>query len=210
MWSLRPTGTPVGGAVNLGTGAPRQTGFRAGRDREPGGHGWCGALMDATTDGRADGPDQLGARDPERLLRDAAASLRSGTLEIERLTDALNEARRELDAADRELAAVRAPTEATRAVVVAILPELRRPALLVDGDLRVIARNAAADEIGADAAAGTGLSHLVRAAVEAPPGRIIGAGGSAALSLGIAAAPDAPGGRLVLVLVDPEPRRPDA
>lgn len=165
--------------------------------------------MDATTDGRGDGADHLGGRDPERLLRDAAASLRSGTLEIERLTDALTEARRELDAADRELAAVRAPTEATRAVVVAILPELRRPALLVDGDLRVIARNAAADELGADAA-GTGLSRLVRTAVEAPPGRIIGAGGSAALSLGIAAAPDAPGGRLVLLLVDPEPRRPDA
>lgn len=137
-----------------------------------------------------------GAAD-DGALEAALAELRAGRAELDAMARALDEARAELARAAQ--LATNGPGELTalREALATVVPELDRPAALVDGDLWIAACNeSAAAAIGcpAEEAVGTPLarwphalerSRLVRRALDAPPGPVRSELDDVAISLGL-------------------------
>ncbi|HRW39347.1 MAG: hypothetical protein KDB04_19385 [Acidimicrobiales bacterium] len=138
--------------------------------------------------GRASsGPDDEVDLRAEGALRGA---LRSSASELDRAVTALEEAQRELGAAEAALGGDATP--AVRAALAALLPEVGRPAMVLDGDDRVVLRTREVSHGGVpdDAA----LRELAASARRTVPHVVEGAG-ARALAVG-------PAGSTVVVLLD--------
>jgi PAS domain-containing protein len=133
--------------------------------------------------------------DPKQI--DAlVAELRSGQLELEAMANALDQAHAELARARERLVGGSNPADAVREVLALVLPEMGRPALLVDTDLWVVAGNdAAATALGVDPSELTGSalarwphaierSRAVREALSSPAGPMATDQGDVVVSLG--------------------------
>jgi PAS domain-containing protein len=128
---------------------------------------------------------------------DARAELEAGRAELTQMAAALDAARSELDrSGDRH--GTDAETAGTlREVLSQVVPEIDRPAMLIDGDLWVIACNQpAAAGIGRQRTDAVGSSlarwphalertRAVRTALGAPAGPLPGDHGDVAVSLGL-------------------------
>jgi PAS domain-containing protein len=132
----------------------------------------------------------------QELLDAIAAELRASRLELDAMTAALDQAHAELERARQRLVGGSNPADALRELLALLLPEMGRPALLVDADLWVVASNeAAARAMGVDPSdlGGSSLTRwphalararAVRHALQSPIGRSTTEHGDVVMSLG--------------------------
>ncbi|MFN8017961.1 MAG: hypothetical protein U0P45_07535 [Acidimicrobiales bacterium] len=160
----------------------------------------------AMTDGVAGRSDEVA---------DALAALADGAAELAAMQQAVEQARLELARAREHLEQTAAPARLLRSVLAHLLPEIGRPALLVDGDLWVVSCNApAAERLGQPVADAAGtplarwphaleLGRIVRRALDAPAGPVDddGPGPIVAVSLGLNDEALPPSQRHVLLLL---------
>lgn len=162
---------------------------------------------------RADRVDQgaapPAATDADQVLRE----LEAGRSELAEMVAALDAAHEELTRAAEHLATGGDTARVLRDVLSKLVPEIDRPAVLVDGDLWVIACNEpAAEERGCDRSELTGSSlarwphalervRAVRRALDEPAGPLAADHGDVVVSLGLDddALPNAE--RMVLLLL---------
>ena len=161
----------------------------------------------------SNGTEGQPARKGRDEVRAATAALTDGIAELEAMRCAIEAAQHELAQARAQLSRTTAPGKIVRSVLSHLLPEIGRPAILVDADLWVVSCNeAAADRVGMVPADATGtpiarwpraveVGRLVRRAAASPAGIVEGEGADVALSLGLTDDALPPSERHVLVLL---------